>query len=120
MRVAPLLVLGSAAIAAACSDDYGTNAGACRPTSKQVCMLSTSFSPSTRTVTAGTTVEWIDFSGIAHTVTSSPGSSEVFDNGVGPGLGVFSHQFNAPGTYAYYCRNHGAPTTGMRGTIQVN
>jgi plastocyanin len=120
MKRATLLIIGSTAVATACGDDYSSDGGACRPTVTQVCMLSTAFSPSVRTVTAGTTVEWIDFSGIGHTVTSSPGSSETFDQGVGPGLGVFSHQFNTPGTYAYYCKNHGAPTTGMRGTIHVN
>jgi plastocyanin len=83
-------------------------------------MLSSAFSPSVRTVSAGTTVEWIDFSGIAHTVTSSPGSPETFDHGIGPGLGLFSRQFDNPGTYNYYCKNHGTPSTGMHGTIQVN
>jgi plastocyanin len=36
--------------------------------------------------------------------------------------GTVSHQFTAPGTYNYYCKNHGingTPPTGMHGTITV-
>jgi plastocyanin len=120
MRLASFLIIGSTAVAPACGGASTSSGGACRPTATQVCMLSTAFSPSVRTVSAGTTVEWIDFSGSAHTVTSSPGSSETFDQSIGPGLGVGSRQFNTPGTYDYYCKNHGTPSTGMRGTIQVN
>ena len=32
---------------------------------------------------------------------------------------TFSHSFNTPGTYLYFCSVHGSPTTGMRGTIVV-
>jgi len=120
MRLGRWTLIGAAVLAAACSgDDYGTNPGGCQPTSSQVCMVGTTFSPTTRTVTVGTTVQWVNGSGVGHTVTSNPGSGETFNQAVGAG-GTFSHQFNTAGTYPYHCTIHGMPTTGMRGTIQVN
>ncbi|MGH7567559.1 MAG: cupredoxin domain-containing protein [Gemmatimonadales bacterium] len=118
MRLARWTVIG-AAVLAACGDDYGTNGGGCQPTSSQVCMGLSTFNPTTRNVTAGTTVEWVNGSGVGHTVTNNPGSGETFNQAVGAG-GTFTHQFNTPGTYQYHCMIHGTPTTGMRGTIQVN
>ncbi len=114
------MLIVAAVLAAACGDDYGTNGGGCQPTSSQVCMVGTAFSPATRTVTVGTTVQWVNGSGVAHTVTNSPSSTETFTSGQVAAGGTFSHQFNTAGTFQYYCQNHGTPTTGMRGTIQVN
>lgn len=114
------MLIGAAVLAAACGgDDYGTNPGGCQPTASQVCLGNSTFNPTTRTVTAGTTVQWVNGSQLGHTVTNNPGSGETFNQAVGGG-GTFTHQFSTPGTYAYYCTIHGSPTTGMRGTIQVN
>jgi plastocyanin len=32
---------------------------------------------------------------------------------------VYSHVFDRPGTYVYYCSIHGTPTAAMYGTITV-
>jgi large repetitive protein len=120
MRMIRLAAIGAVVVVGGCgSDPYGTNGGACTPTASQVCMGNRTFSPTTRTVSAGVTVTWLNGSGVAHTVTNSPGSGETFDQTVGVGSGVFSHEFNTPGPYEYYCKNHGTPSTGMRGTIVV-
>jgi plastocyanin len=115
-----LVTIGAAVVLGGCGNDpSGYGGGGCTPTASQVCMGNSTFSPTTRTVTAGATVTWLNGSGVAHTVTNSPGSGETFDQTVGVGSGVFSHQFNTSGTYPYYCKNHGTPSSGMRGTIVV-
>lgn len=81
-------------------------------------MSASSFNPGVLTVTVGTTVQWRDASGLAHTVTAAPGTAETFDLAVGAN-GAVSHGFTTAGTYAYYCRVHGSPTAGMRGTVTV-
>jgi plastocyanin len=112
-------LLGTIAAVAACNSSlYGSGGGSCSPTATQVCMVSSTFSPSNRTVTAGTTVQWVNGDGITHTVTSDT-TAEVYNTSVGGG-GTFSHQFNTAGTYPYHCTIHGAKGTGMHGTITVN
>ncbi len=81
-------------------------------------MSGSAFSPSLDTVAVGSTVTWTNNDAYGHTVTSAPGSSEVFDTPVAGGAS-FAHTFNTAGTYAYYCKIHGTPTSGMRGTIVV-
>lgn len=122
MRSHPWTALALAAALAACGgSDYGTNPGpgpACTPTATRVCMTASTFNPTGLTVSAGAQVTWQNGSSLAHTVTSSPGSTEVFDYDVGVG-GSVSRTFNTAGTYEYYCDVHGTPTGGMRGTITV-
>jgi plastocyanin len=76
------------------------------------------FDPANVTIAAGTTVTW-NWVGGFHDVTAT-------GNPAFPSSGVpvappqsFSHTFNAPGTYLYFCSVHGSPTEGMRGTIVV-
>jgi plastocyanin len=59
--------------------------------------------PRELTVPAGTTVEWIDETG-QHNVLSEGGSFKSDDLTAG---GRFTHQFNEPGTFPYYCEFHG-------------
>jgi plastocyanin len=61
------------------------------------------FGPKTVTVPVGTTVTWVNRDDDAHTVTADDGSftSAGLDRGE-----QFSHQFTAPGTYAYHCALH--------------
>jgi len=61
------------------------------------------FDPPTITVSAGTTVTWINRDGTVHTVTSEDGrlASAGLNNGE-----QFSYRFTAPGTYAYHCALH--------------
>jgi plastocyanin len=114
-----MVVALAAAVAGCGGSDYGTAPGAtCTPTATRICMTASTFNPTTLTVSAGTEVTWLNGSSLAHTVTSSPSSTEVFDYNVGVG-GSVSRTFNTAGTYEYYCELHGTPTDGMRGTITV-
>ncbi len=118
MRLATFVGVGAIVAVAACKDSYG-NGGGCSPNATQVCMVSNVFSPLNRTVTHPATVQWINGDSHDHTVTNDPGSGETYNQTVGGGL-TFSFTFNTPGTYTYHCQIHGAPGTGMHGTITVN
>jgi hypothetical protein len=70
------------------------------------------FGPPQTTVLAGDTVTWTNKAVRKHTV---DGLSEPFDS---PELflgDTFSHEFDTPGTFAYYCRLHPF----MRGEVAV-
>jgi LysM repeat protein/plastocyanin len=76
------------------------------------------FVPSSITVHVGTLVMWKNLDSVAHTVTSGTPSapSGMFDSGtLNPGQS-FQFTFTTPGTFAYYCRIHGAA---MEGTVTV-
>lgn len=85
-----------------------------------------SFSPSSKTVTAGSSVTW---SWNSCTSTGDPygaGGGEVcvehgvnFDDGINSptqGEGTFTRTFTAPGAYNYHCAVHG---TAMAGSVTV-
>jgi plastocyanin len=81
-------------------------------TAPQVIVEHAMFGPSTLTISAGTTVTWVNHDGDLHTVTSSQG---LFAS---PGLDSedqFSYRFTAPGMYPYFCALH----PHMKGTIIV-
>lgn len=87
------------------------------------CMLSSSFSPVTRTVTPGTTVTWRNDAVVTHNVIwddAAGRNAALAGDGTGD-IGAFdtgSHTrlFNTPGTYSFHCTFH-AP--GMVGTVTV-
>ena len=120
MPIKRLVLLLAAVALAACSDSpYGSGSG-CTPTATKLCTVGgAAFSPVTLTVTAGTTVTWQNGDGISHTVTNDPGSGATFNLSLGNG-GTVTHQFPDTGHFAYHCSFHGAPGTGMHGTIIVN
>ena len=68
---------------------------------------------SSTTINVGDTVTWVWASG-GHSTTSADG---LWDSGVLSG-GSFSHTFNSPGTFNYFCTPH--RTFGMTGTVVVN
>ena len=70
------------------------------------------FQPNSLEVPVGTTVTWTNDDAIQHSVTASDNS---FDSGFFTQGGTFSHTFDHPGTYAYYCARHGS----MQGEIKV-
>ena len=91
------------------------------------CMNSTTFSPVSLTVTAGTVVTWQNDSGIIHNViwvTAAGRNAAGAGDGVGDitnwSSGSHTRVFATPGTYDFYCNIHGTPTTGMHGTLTVN
>lgn len=88
----------------------GTGAG---PGANEVFIQGMAFSPSSLTVTAGTTVTWTNKDAIGHTVTSN---TNLFKSGTLSNGGTFSFTFATAGTYSYFCSIHPS----MVGTITVN
>ena len=101
---APTATAGNATVAA-------TNPSGA--TAHQVEVSDYQFSPSTLTVTVGTTVTWKGVSG-AHTVTSDASAPRPFDQAIGEG-GSVRVTFTQIGTYDYHCSVHRL----MRGKIIV-
>jgi plastocyanin len=87
-----------------------------------ISVINNSFSPGTKTVAVGSTVQWSwnSCSGDPYYGQTCVQHSVTFDDGsTSSGLqdqGTFSRQFTAAGTYTYHCSNHG---TAMSGTITV-
>jgi len=86
------------------------------------CMTSTTFSPTTRTVTVGSTVTWTNDSGVTHDVVWDDATAKAAAAaGDGSGdMGQFasgSHTraFATAGTYKFHCTIH----FGMSGTLTV-
>ncbi len=70
------------------------------------------FSPTPITVTAGSTVTWVNRDGVAHTVSADDGSWGSGNLAQGA---TYSHTFDKPGTYTYHCAIHPY----MHGTVVV-
>jgi plastocyanin len=70
------------------------------------------YSPSSLTVSVGTTVTWTNGDSTAHTVTSD---TNLFDSGSIPPNGHFSYMFPNAGTFRYHCTLH----PGMTGSVTV-
>jgi len=69
------------------------------------------FLPFSKSITTGTTVTWKNFDTAAHTFTSGtaadPGTvGDLFDSSLIFAGQSFSHQFNSPGTFDYFCLVH--------------
>ena len=110
MRLAILPTL-LVALVAGCGGSGSTG-----PTSSdQVIIQGFVFNPSPRTISAGTTVTWVNRDASAHTTTGGSGT-ETWNSGSLSQNASFSHQFTVPGTYQYVCTIH----PGMHGTIIVN
>lgn len=75
------------------------------------------FSQADLTISAGTTVRWINTGSMLHTVTPD-GHSEWTAANLTTNGSTFKHTFATPGTYDYYCDPH--RTNGMVGTVTVN
>jgi plastocyanin len=86
-----------------------TSAGAGAP---QVAMDNFSFTPAMTAVPVGSTVTWTNHDDVPHTVVST---ERKFKSPVLDTDGQFSHTFDAPGTYKYFCSMH--PT--MTGQVVV-
>jgi plastocyanin len=109
-----LVVVLSAAISCSKDDDgYGDDSGGDNNGSTTVNIQNYVFSPSTITVTAGTTITWKNYDIDAHTVTSDEG---LFNSGSIQQNATFTHTFDSTGTYDYHCTPH--PT--MTASVVVN
>lgn len=87
----------------------GGNGG---PGPNAVWIQNMAFTPSSITVTAGTTITWTNKDAITHTVTSDNG---IFDSGNVTSGGSFSYMFSTAGTFTYHCKIH----TSMTGSVVV-
>jgi plastocyanin len=75
-------------------------------------MSSGKFSPASITVSAGTTINWINRESVTHSVVSD---NKLFSSGnIGKNMN-YSHTFSTAGTFPYRCLFHG----GMTGTVIV-
>src|SRR5258706_7042286 len=70
---------------------------------KQVVVDNFSFTPATSAVPVGTTVTWTNHDDIPHNVVSP---EQKFKSPVLDTDEMFSHTFEAAGTYKYYCSIH--------------
>jgi plastocyanin len=102
------------------------NAPTVPPTDNGVLVLNNSFSPASRSVTAGTTITWTWATcsgGDGYTGQTCVAHDIVFDDGSNSASGIqdsgsFSRTFATRGTYNYHCSVHGAAV--MSGTVTVN
>lgn len=90
-------------------------------------VVDTAFKPATLKISVGTTVEWVQTGLAPHSVTAADGSFDSSpdcgsiraDECLGP-EDRFTHVFDEPGTFIYYCRVHGLPDgTGMAARVVV-
>jgi plastocyanin len=78
-----------------------------------------SFSPATVTVAPGEAVIWTWQAGPHSSTSDAASGPEVWDSGV-LSTGTFSHTFQTPGDYPYYCTVHSFPGgTMMNGLVRV-
>jgi plastocyanin len=84
---------------------------------KFLAILNYAYYPSSIKVPKGTTVTWVNMDFVQHSVTSGTQGAPtgVFDSNPLSHMQSFSHTFNTPGTYSYYCDLH----SNMNGTVQV-
>ena len=115
------LILVLTAMSCGGSGIMGTAGGVCP--AGTFCMTSTTFTPTTRTVTKGSTVTWQNGSGVTHNIVWNDATARTAA-GAGDGTGDMpnfasgSHtrMFKTAGTYGFHCTIH-AP--GMVGTLTV-
>ena len=112
-------LLGAAAACGYAGMGSGPGVG-CTSSATQVCAANFAFSPVADTVTAGTTVHWMNTDAVSHTTTASavPSGAMTWNETLAAGA-QDSVTFSVAGTYEYYCRFHGSPDAGMHGTVVV-
>lgn len=112
-KILSVVIIMAVAVIAGCSKNNSysnpvSNPSGASPGPNEVWMQGMSFNPATKTVTAGTTITWINKDNYAHTVTSGvPGAPDgLFNSGNINSGGSFSYKFNTSGTIKYYCIIH--------------
>ncbi|HET6266645.1 MAG TPA: plastocyanin/azurin family copper-binding protein [Acidobacteriota bacterium] len=74
------------------------------------------FDPPSLTVAVGRQIVWRHVGNVTHTVTSGSPTVQpgvLFDSGPLNNGGGFAFTFSAPGSYQYFCRQHGVNMTGL-------
>lgn len=88
------------------------------PPSNGITVSNNAFSPGTKTVAAGSTVQWAwnSCTGDVYSGQTCVSHSVTFDDGSGGSptqdQGTYSRAFSVPGVYSYHCAVHGAAMTG--------
>ena len=78
------------------------------------------FNPASITIQPGDTIDWVWAANGHSTTSGTPGNPDgLWDSGVQNAPFTFSHTFNTPGTFSYYCSPHGN-CCGMVGTVTVS
>lgn len=90
----------------------GTTDDNSTPGKNEVFMRGTAFTPSSITVTKGSTVKWTNKDDMTHTVTSD---NALFDSGDKNLNETFTHLFDSLGVFNYHCTTH----SGMNGSVVV-
>jgi plastocyanin len=123
-RAVPMLsLLLPALVATACGSDSttpsgGGDGGGGSPNTVQV--SNNTFSPQTITVPAHTTVSWVwSSTARGHDIIPTIAGGQPSEPNIQDGPTTYQHTFDTPGTYDYYCNQHGAPGSGMHGTVIV-
>jgi plastocyanin len=75
------------------------------PSDVKVAIENFSYEPKTVTISAGTSVTWVNSDDVPHTATGA-GDQPAFDSGALDTDEKFTFTFSRPGTYAYYCKVH--------------
>jgi plastocyanin len=107
--LAVIMILTTVSVFNGCKDDDDDTPA---PTTKEVLMENTKFSPASLTVSVNTTVKWTNKDGFDHNVVSD---NSLFDSGLIPAGKTYSRQFTTTGTFPYTCTLH----SGMTGSIIV-
>jgi plastocyanin len=111
MRTPHRLVAAAAFLLAGCSSS--DNPAQPNPGGSNVVITNNQFTPSTITVTVGTTVTWQwNSSGVSHNVTFADGPTSGTKSS-----GSYPRTFQAAGSYPYVCTIHEGQ--GMTGTVTV-
>jgi plastocyanin len=76
------------------------------------------FSEDRIVIAPGTAVRWTNAGRNDHDVLSIDGGFGVEEQSFRPGQ-TYSHVFDTPGEYPYYCELHGLPDVGMIGVVVV-
>lgn len=97
-----------------------------KPAGGEIDVADNVFEPAEITVAAGTTVVWTQSGSAPHTVTADDASLDSHPDCPADATkcmaagDTFEFTFEEPGTYAYYCKLHGAPGgIGMAGVVTV-
>jgi plastocyanin len=131
MGTLPRTTLAVMLLATACAGTSQGSGGSGAPQQSNVSMTDANqYVPASLSVPRGATVVWTNTGSVAHTVTDDPNKAinkadsvlpngaQPFDSGIINGGGTYSHTFNVPGQYVYFCIPH--ESLGMVGRITVS